>query len=74
MFYDRCTLQTDEKCLTALREKSKKQSKYLQEKTLSILINNVWKDIILQNAGGRDCFAHIFLKGHHNNSCSVWKN
>jgi hypothetical protein len=34
----------------------------------------VWKDIILQNAGGRDCFAHIFLKGHHNNSCSVWKN
>jgi len=74
MFYDRCTLQTDEKCLTALREKSKKQSKYLQEKTLSILISNVRKDIILQNAGGRDCFAHIFLKGHHNNSCSVWKN
>jgi hypothetical protein len=31
MFYDRCTLQTDKKCLTALREKSKKQRKYLQE-------------------------------------------
>jgi hypothetical protein len=31
MFYDRCTHQTDKKCLTALREKSKKQSKYLQE-------------------------------------------